>query len=107
MLFQHHLLGKIQRTERVQRQVIRELFVHAHAANTFLKTSSPVRILVFIVPNGSPVFSAISLWLSPSKYAISRAERCVGGIPWSAPRTLSIARALSASKARSGCTEST
>ena len=40
----------------VQRQIIRELFVHAHAANTFRSDTNPVRILVLMVPSGSPVF---------------------------------------------------
>src|SRR5580692_10846367 len=43
--------------------------------NAFRKVISPVRILVLIVPSGSPVLPAISEWLRPSKYAISRALR--------------------------------
>ena len=61
MSLDRRALLAIERSQRVKRQVFRELFVYAHAANTFRKDSNPLRILVFIVPNGSPVFSAISI----------------------------------------------
>ena len=60
MLFKRLAFGAVERSERVERQVFPELFVHAHAANTFRNEIRPARILVLTVPSGSPVFSAIS-----------------------------------------------
>ena len=60
MLFERMALRAVERSERVERQVFRELFVHGHTASTFRNASNPARILVLIVPSGSPVFPAIS-----------------------------------------------
>src|SRR5262249_46387780 len=49
--------------------------------------SMPSRTRVFTVPSGSPSLAAISLWLSPSKYASSRVRRWSAGSPVSAFRT--------------------
>ena len=63
-----------------------------HVPNAFLSVINAARILVLIVPSGSPVFAAISEWLSPSKYAISIALRCAAGMLPITPRIFSAAR---------------
>ena len=55
---------------------------------------------VFTVPSGSPVISAISEWVSPSKKAISSVLRCSAGRRTTALRARSISRERSASSAR-------
>ena len=60
-----------------------------------------------MVPSGSPVLDAISVWVSPWKKAISSTARCATGISPRAPRIFPRARARSVSEARSGSTETT
>ncbi len=63
-----------------QRQIFRfDMFGRVHARNAFLNVVSALRILVFTVPRGSPVISAISECVSPSKKAISSVFRCSAG----------------------------
>src|SRR5882672_3690251 len=57
----------LQRSERQQCEIVGELFVQAHVSNTLRSACNPVRIRVLIVPSGSPVLAAISVWVSPSK----------------------------------------
>ena len=59
--------------------VLIEVYVVVHALNAFLSVSSALRILVLTVPSGSPVISAISECVRPSKKAISRVFLCSGG----------------------------
>src|SRR5262249_2831744 len=70
----------IERADSVQRQVFRELVMVLHA-NAFRTANNAERILVFTVPSGSPVFAAISVWVMPSKNAISSVRRCSAGSP--------------------------
>ena len=51
----------------------------AHALNAFLSVDSALRIRVLTVPSGSPVISAISECVRPSKNAISSVFRCSVG----------------------------
>jgi hypothetical protein len=61
VLLEGGAFASFQRAQRVQGQVFRELFVHAHRDSTTLRNcTSPFRMRVFTVPNGSPVFAAIS-----------------------------------------------
>jgi hypothetical protein len=61
MFFKRDLLAAFEAAQRVERQVFRELFVHAHLVSTALRNcNKPVRIRVLIVPSGSPVFCDIS-----------------------------------------------
>src|SRR5215208_5208278 len=65
------------------RTLVIALVAHANSAPSLPRPSlsfcSPRRILVLIVPSGSPNASAISRWVMPRKYAISIASRCAGG----------------------------
>src|SRR5262249_51350549 len=56
-------------------KVVRELGVlhtHKYGRSRFLRCIIPVRMRSFTVPSGWPSASAISVWLIPWKYAISR-----------------------------------
>src|SRR5665213_2151729 len=66
----------------------------------FLSESSALRMRVLTVPSGSPVISAISLWVRPSKKAISRVFCCSRGNCCIAPRARFIITERSASSAR-------
>jgi len=61
MRFERGLFFAFQAAQRVEREVFCELFVHTHVISTALRNIiSPVRMRVFIVPSGSPVFCEIS-----------------------------------------------
>src|SRR5215472_2858705 len=94
------LLLAIERTQGVERQRFRELWMPVHA-NAFLKASNPVRMRVLMVPSGSPVLPAISVCVMPSKNAISSVLRCSWGSCARTPRTLSTASFCAASSSRS------
>src|SRR5260370_4673976 len=84
-----------------QRQIFRcNTPLFAHAVNAFLSEVSALRIRVFTVPSGSPVISAISECVSPSKNAISSVLRCSIGSSRITPRAFSIRLFRSASSAR-------
>lgn len=72
-----------------------------YSCKPFLNEDRAVRILVLTVPNGQFVSSAISLWVFPSKNAISRYDRWSGGSRGIKIRAFSIMRFNSASLARS------
>ena len=61
-----------------------------HAWNAFLSVNSALRIRVLTVPSGSPVISAISECVRPSKNAISKVLRCSVGSNFTAARARSI-----------------
>ena len=66
--------------KRVERQVVlRNVLPFPHASSLFRRLFSAVRILVFTVPSGWPVFAAISACVNPSKNAISNEFCCSGG----------------------------
>ena len=67
MGFERNQFVALQRAQRVQREIFRELFVYAHATTALRSASNPARILVLMVPSGSPVLAAISVWVKPSK----------------------------------------
>ena len=74
----HAVLG--QKLEREEDEVVfRDVIADGHASSSFLRLNSALRIRVFTVPSGSPVISAISEWVSPSKYAISSVFLCSNG----------------------------
>ncbi len=67
------------RTKELQRKEC-EIFwidvpIRVHACSPFLSVNNALRIRVFTVPSGSPVISAISECVSPSKNAISSVFR--------------------------------
>ena len=72
--------------------VVGDLGVGAHAwkpsPSNSRRRESATCVRDFTVPSGSPRCSAISLWLSPLKYASSSTWRCGGGRSASARRTL-------------------
>ena len=79
---QHNLRRFVRRKELhgEQRQIVLIVMSgRAHALNAFLSVINALRILVLTVPSGSPVISAISECVSPSKNAISRVLRCSSG----------------------------
>ena len=78
MRFQRRPLIRVERTEGVCLDQLPELVVFAHDAvcNPSFNRSKPFLIQLFTVPSGSCNDAAISLWLSPSKYAISIAFFC-------------------------------
>ena len=59
--------------------------------------SRPMRSLLFTVPNGTPVSSAISTCVMPAKYAISITRRWSSGTCATASRTACASSAISAS----------
>src|SRR4029077_4693841 len=67
MLFQQRPLLARQATQSEECEVLVELFVFAHGLKALRKASSPARMRVFMVPSGSPVLAAISVWVNPSK----------------------------------------
>src|SRR5205085_4591878 len=71
-----------------------------HAWIAFRTLMSAVLIRVLIVPRGSPVWAAISEWLSPSKNANCKDFCWSGGNPFKTTRTFSMMVLLSASEAR-------
>ena len=77
-----------------------EWLIGAHDWNAFLSVSRALRMRVFTVPSGSPVISAISECVRPSKKAISRVLRCSVGRSLMTPRACSIRKLRSASSAR-------
>src|SRR5438552_16950445 len=102
MFFDRQTFRAIQRAERVQREIIRELFVQVHGLKALRRVTRPARMRVFIVPRGTRVFAAISVWVSPSKKAISSAAGRGADMPPSAPPLVSSARLDSALPAWSG-----
>ncbi len=68
----------IECTEGVRLDQLPNLVVFAHCAacSPSFKRSKPFLIQLLTVPKGSCKASAISLWLKPSKYAISIAFFC-------------------------------
>src|SRR5205807_3315912 len=107
VLFEFNLLIAFERSQGIECEVFGESAVHTHGFKAFRKASRPARMRVLIVPSGSPVLVAISVWVRPSKNAISRACRCAGCIPLRTSRTSFAARDLSASDAGTGATERT
>src|SRR5215475_1491148 len=73
MRLQRRPLIRVERAEGVRLDQLPELVVFAHDAvcNPSFNRNKPFLIQLFTVPSGSCSDSAISLWLSPSKYAIS------------------------------------
>jgi len=63
----------IQRAEGVQVEVLFEFWVSVHGLKALFKNSTAARNRVLTVPSGSPVRLAISVCVSPSKYANSSA----------------------------------
>ncbi len=82
------------------RSSVRYVWSSLMPVNAFLSVVSALRILVFTVPSGSPVISAISECVSPSKNAISSVFRCSIGSWTITPRAFSIMLFRSASSAR-------
>ena len=78
-------LARVQRAQRVEHHVFRELFVRIHERSPcsdrrLRSCNNALRMRVFTVPSGSPVLAAISEWVIPSKNAISIQRRCSGNI---------------------------
>src|SRR6202035_3133519 len=67
--------------QSAESEIVSELFVRVHRLQALRRRSRPARMRVLIVPKGSPVFSAISVCVSPSKKLSSSAARCDGGMP--------------------------
>src|ERR1700761_5776642 len=73
------VFGRREVLKREQYQVVLRNLFRSHAWKAFLSVRIALRILVFTVPSGSPVISAISEWVRPSKKAISNVLRCSCG----------------------------